>query len=76
MNEMQEHKKKKKGKAKCYINVVVLVAVGFGQALLPNLNNMEFQELTFDDLFLIYSFIIPIMARSMENPNMKIISVI
>ena len=51
--------KKKKGKETCYLNVVLPVVVGLGQALLPNLNIVIIMKPTFDDLFPIYRVTTP-----------------
>jgi len=69
-------KKEIEGKKKCYLKVVVLVMAGLGQVLLPNLNNVVVGGTHFDDLFSIYIVTIPNLIRIMQDPNMKIISVI
>ena len=76
MNKMQECMKKWKGKEKCYLEVMAPVVVRLVQAFLPNQNNVEFQGTTFDDLFLIYSYIIPNIHRIMKNLDIKSIPVI
>ena len=64
MSEWNARMDEKEGNEKCYLKVVVSVVVGLGQALLPNLNIMDYQG-THDDLFYIYSVIIPNMIRIM-----------
>ena len=47
--------------------MVVLVMVGLGQALLPNLNNVNFQKKpTLDDLFPSYMFIISKLSKIID----------
>ena len=68
--------KKKKGKAKYDLKVVVPVVAGLGQALLPNLNLVDHQEITFYDLFLMHIVNIPQMNKIMHDPNIETILVV
>ena len=65
---------KEEREGKCYLEMVVPLVVGLGQALLPIKIMWWFTEPTFINLFSIYIFTLPNRNRIMKDPIMNLFS--